>query len=67
MSGGPSWASTEWSANSTKLWTIDWGWTITSIFSPGRSKSQCASMISRALLTMVAESMVILAPIDQFG
>ena len=31
------------------------------------STSQCASIISSALLNMLAESMVIFAPIDQFG
>ena len=39
----------------------------TSIFSGGMSNSQRASMISSALFIMLAESIVIFRPIDQFG
>ena len=33
MSGHPSWASTEESANSTIEWMIDWGWITISMWS----------------------------------
>ena len=46
---------------------IDWGCTTTSICSGGRSNSQRASIISRALFIRVAESMVIFSPISQVG
>ena len=42
-------------------------WTTTSIRSSGSSKSQEASMTSRPLFIMVAESMVIFAPMSQLG
>ena len=67
MSGGDSWASTEPSANSTNEWTIDSGWTITSICSARRPNSQRASITSRALFISVAESTVIFGPICQVG
>ena len=67
MSGGASWAMTLPSANSTRAWTMDWGWTRTSILSPGMPKSQWASTISRALLVREAESMVTLGPICHVG
>ena len=44
-----------------------WGCTTTRIFSGGMSNSQRASMISRALLNMLAESTVIFAPMLQLG
>ena len=67
MSGTPSWAFTAPSAYSTALWTIDCGWTRTSIRSAGTPKSQRASMTSKPLFIMVAESMVIFAPISHVG
>ena len=47
--------------------TIDWGCTTASMRSGVMPNSQRASIISNALLSIVAESMVILAPIDQLG
>ena len=41
--------------------------TITSILSSGMSNRRAASIISSPLFIIVAESMVIFAPIDQFG
>ena len=67
MSGGPTCAFDEPSTNSTTEWMIDSGWTTTSIRSAGTSKSQRASMTSRPLFIIVAESTEILAPIDQLG
>ncbi len=58
---------TEPSTNSTIEWTIDCGWTIASICDEGRSKSQWASMTSRALFIIEALSMVTFGPIDQVG
>ena len=55
MSGGEACASVEPSVNSTIEWTIDCGWTTTSIRSYGMSNSRCASITSRPLLTSVAE------------
>ena len=46
---------------------MDWGWTRTSIRSAPIPKSHRASITSSPLFIIVAESMVILAPIDQFG
>ena len=43
------------------------GWSVTLSWWGSRSKSQRASMSSSPLLAIVAESMVIFAPIDQFG
>ncbi len=67
MSGEPSCAIIDPSTNSTSEWTIDCGWMTTSICSGRRSNSQRASMISRALFIMVAESIVILGPMVQVG
>ena len=67
MSGGPSCASTPWSLSSTKPWTTDWGWTTTAIRSAGRPKRWWASMTSRALFIIVAESIVIFGPMSQLG
>ncbi len=64
---GSSWAITEPSTNSTSEWTIDCGWITTSIWSGRRSNSQRASMISRALFIIVAESIVIFGPMSQVG
>ena len=46
---------------------MDCGWTITSMRSAGRPKSQWASITSSPLFISVAESMVILLPIVQVG
>ncbi len=51
----------------TRPWTIDVGWTTTSIRSYGSPKRKCASITSRPLFASVAESIVIFAPIDQVG
>ena len=67
MSGMPSCAFTDPSVNSTMECTIDWGCTTASMRSGVMPNSQRASIISNALLSIVAESMVILAPIDQLG
>jgi len=55
------------SSNSTIEWTMLCGCTTTSIRSYGTPKRTCASITSRALLASVAESTVILRPIDQVG
>jgi len=67
MSGGDAWAMVDPSTNSTIECTTDWGCTTTSIRSIGTSKSRCASMTSRPLLTSVAELVVTIGPIDQVG
>src|SRR5438128_356045 len=67
MSGRPSWAITERSAYSTSEWMMLSRWTTTSIFEAGMSNSHRASTTSRPLFIRVAESMVILSPIFQFG
>ena len=67
MSGGEHWATVEPSVNSTIEWTIDCGWTTTSIRSNGTSNSRWASMTSRPLLTRVAEFVVTTGPIRQVG
>ena len=46
---------------------MDSGWTTTFILSPLVPNSHLASMISRPLFIIVAESMVILLPMLQFG
>ena len=61
------WASTVPSRYSTMECTMLCGWTMTSTFSMGTSKSQRASIISSPLLNRVAESMVILRPMLQVG
>jgi hypothetical protein len=55
MPGGLHWAIVEPSVNSTIEWITDCGCTITSMSAYGTSKSSCASITSRALLTIVAE------------
>ena len=67
MSEMPSWATTEPSMYSTIEWTTDSGWTTMSIRLGSMPKSQCASITSSPLFISVAESMVILSPIDQLG
>ena len=67
MSVTPSWASTVPSTSSTIEWTIDWGWTRTSIFEAATPKSQRASITSRPLFMRVAESIVIFGPMRQVG
>ena len=46
---------------------ICWGWTSTSIFSGGIANRYDASITSRPLFIMVAESTEILAPIAKLG
>ena len=67
MSGSAIWAMTAPSSNSTIEWMIDSGWTTTLILSTGMSNSHFASITSKPLFIMVAESMVIFAPMSQFG
>ena len=67
MSGCPSSASTEPSTYSTSEWMTLCGWITTSMAAAGTPNSQCASMTSRPLFIIVAESTEILRPIRQFG
>ena len=60
-------ARIEPSTYSTMECTVDCGCTSTSIRSEGRPNSRAASITSRPLFIMVAESMEILAPIVQTG
>ena len=55
------------STNSTIEWMSCCGWTTTSMRSKGTSKSRCASITSRPLLTRVAELVVITRPIAKLG
>jgi hypothetical protein len=67
MSGVPIWASTERSRQTTIEWMMLCGW-ITTLMSRGlRLNYHRASMTSRALFIMVAESTEILRPITQLG
>src|SRR5690625_7027283 len=47
--------------------TTLWGWITTEICSAGMANNQCASITSRPLLAMVAESTEIFLPIVQLG
>ena len=67
MSGLPICPITDPSSNSTAECRMLCGWMRTCICSKGTSKSHLASMISSPLFIMVAESTVILSPMDQFG
>ena len=67
MSGRPSWAFSEPSANCTSECTMLCGCTTTSICSLLRPNSHLASITSRPLFMSEAESMVILAPMSQLG
>ena len=67
MSFFASCATSEPSTNSTKEWMSDCGWITASIRSPGRPKRKCASITSRPLFIIVAESIVIFGPIFQVG
>ncbi len=67
MSGCPSWALTDPSTNSTAEWMTLWGWITTEIRSRPTSYSRSASMTSRPLFIMVAELIVILAPMRHVG
>ena len=67
MSGSPSWALMAPSVYSTIECTIDCGCTTASMRPGSMWNRWCASMISKALLSIVAESMVIFAPMCQFG
>ena len=53
--------------NSTSECTTLWGWITASILEYGSRYSHLASMTSNALLTSVAESIVIFGPIRQVG
>ena len=55
------------SSNCTNECTIDWGCTTTSISEGFTSNNQAASITSKPLFIKLAESIVIFAPIDQFG
>ncbi len=67
MSGIPNCALTAPSANCTALCTIDCGCTTTCICPGSTPNSHLASITSKPLFIIDAESMVIFAPIDQFG
>src|SRR6266542_4386752 len=67
MSETPSCATMEPSMYSTIECTIDSGWTTMSMRRGSTPKSQRASLTSSPLFMRVAESIVILSPIDQFG
>ena len=67
MSGCPSCALYEPSVNSTSECTTLWGWITASILEYGSRYNHLASMTSNALLTRVAESIVIFGPIRQVG
>ncbi len=67
MSVTEIWARMEPSINSTREWTVDWGWMVTRTLSGGRSKRRQASMTSKPLFIMVAESMVMRWPMTQVG
>ena len=67
ISGVPSCASTELSRHTTIECTMLCGWITTLICSGVRSNNQRASITSRALFIMVAESTEILRPITQLG
>jgi hypothetical protein len=67
MSGLESCAITEPSTNSTSEWTMLCAWIRTSMRSAGTSNSQAASMTSRPLFIMVAESTEILRPSPSSG
>ena len=67
MSGGLACAMVAPSAKVTIEWTIDCGCTTTSMSAYGTSKSRCASISSRPLLTRVAELIVTTGPMSQVG
>jgi len=65
MSGGDACAIVAPSVNSTIEWIIDCGWTTTSMRSYGMANSRCASITSSALLTRVAELVVMSLPMSR--
>ncbi len=67
MSVTEIWARMLPSMNSTREWTVDWGWMVTRTCAGGRSKRRQASMTSKPLFIMVAESMVMRWPMTQVG
>ena len=67
MSGIDSCAMVAPSVNSTIEWTIDCGWTTTSIRSYDTPNSSCASITSSPLFMSVDESTVIFGPMLQVG
>ena len=67
MSVTEIWARMLPSTNSTSEWTVDWGWIVTRTLAGGRSNRRQASIISKPLFIMVAESIVMRWPITQVG
>src|SRR3546814_4534930 len=67
MSGEPSCARVEQSTYSTIEWITDCGWTRMPMRSSPTGNRWCASISSRPLFIIVAESTLIFAPIDQLG
>ncbi len=67
MSGYPRCASEAPSRKRTIAWTIEVGWTTTSIRSYGSPKRKCASISSSPLFASVAESTVIFGPMRHVG
>ena len=67
MSVTEIWARMLPSMNSTSEWTVDCGWMVTRTCAGGRLKRRQASMISKPLFIMVAESMVMRWPMTQVG
>src|SRR5215216_4899868 len=67
MSGSAACNTTEPSSNSAPPCTTDWRCTTTRTSSNGTPKRWCASITSRPLFIMVAESMVIFGPIRHVG
>src|SRR5215218_1498199 len=62
MSGNAACNTTEPSSKKAPPWTTDWRCTTTRTSSNATPKRWCASITSRPLFIMVAESMVILGP-----
>src|SRR5215218_8383527 len=67
MSGNAACNTTEPSLKKAPPWTTDWRCTTTRTSSNATSKRWCASITSRPLFIMVAESMVIFGPIRHVG
>src|SRR5919106_6059136 len=67
MSGNAACNTTEPSSKKAPPWTTDWRCTTTRTSSNATPKRWCASITSRPLFIMVAESMVIFGPIRHVG
>src|SRR5918993_4243754 len=67
MSGSAACNTTEPSSKNAPPWTTDWRGTTTRTSSNATPKRWCASITSRPLFIMVAESMVIFGPIRHVG